>query len=90
MSYGDDFITAFPENIAFFYPSDLRNVLRVTALHDNTKIKVFYKTTQKDLDIYLAGQTQIVHISDSSEVNQLGISNTAVRITSDKKSQWFL
>ncbi len=61
------------------------NVLRVTALHDNTKIKVFYKTTQKDLDIYLAGQTQIVHISDSSEVNQLGISNTAVRITSDKK-----
>ncbi len=85
MSYGDDFITAFPENIAFFYPSDLRNVLRVTALHDNTKIKVFYKTTQTDLDIYLAGQTRNVHISDSSEVNQLGISNTSVRITSDKK-----
>ncbi len=84
MSYGDNFITAFPENLGFFYPSDLQNILRVTALHDNTKIKVFYKTTQKDLDIHPAGQTLNVHIPDSSEVNQLGISDASVRITSDK------
>ncbi|XP_026140881.1 uncharacterized protein LOC113116762 [Carassius auratus] len=84
VGYGDNFITAFPENIGFFYPGNTLNRLRVTALHDNTSFKVFYNTTQKDLQISKSGQTMSIIFPKSAEVNQLGPSNLSVRITSDK------
>ncbi|KAK2902719.1 hypothetical protein Q8A67_007432 [Cirrhinus molitorella] len=84
VSYGDNFITAFPENLGFFYPSDAMNRLRVTALHDNTNFKVFFKNTEHNLQILTSGQTMSVVFPKSSEVNQLGSSNLSVRITSDK------
>lgn len=84
VGYGDNFITAFPENIGFFYTSNTNNRLRVTALHDNTSLKVFYKTTQKDLQIPKSGQTMIILFPKSAEVNELGPSILSVRITSDK------
>ncbi|XP_016315600.1 IgGFc-binding protein-like [Sinocyclocheilus anshuiensis] len=84
VGYGDNFITAFPENIGFFYPSGTIKHLRVTALHDNTNIKVFYKNTQKDQKIPKSGQTTSVVFPTSAEINQLGSSILSVRITSDK------
>ncbi|KAK9961293.1 hypothetical protein ABG768_009088 [Culter alburnus] len=84
VSYGDNFITAFPENLGFFYPSSLGNILKVTALHDNTNFTVFYKNTQKVIQIRRSGQTMIVYFPESAEVYQLGSSNASVRITSDK------
>ncbi|XP_050987829.1 uncharacterized protein LOC127178772 [Labeo rohita] len=83
VSYGDNFITAFPENLGFFYPSETMNYLRVTALHNNTNFKVFYKNTQRDLQIPVSGQTMSV-IFSRSDVSQLGSSSLSIRITSDK------
>ncbi|XDV40698.1 hypothetical protein PO909_009730 [Leuciscus waleckii] len=82
VSYGDHFITAFPENIGFFYPRSPWNYLIVTALHDNTTFTVFYKDTQKNLQIQQSGQT--LNVRFSAEVNKLGSSILSVRVTSDK------
>ncbi|XP_016313651.1 uncharacterized protein LOC107666732 [Sinocyclocheilus anshuiensis] len=84
VGYGDKFITAFPENLGFFYPSDTINRLRVTALHDNTTFKVVYKTTQKVLQIPKSGQTMSIRFPTSAEVNEQGPSILSVRISSDK------
>ncbi|XP_043117444.1 uncharacterized protein LOC122360694 [Puntigrus tetrazona] len=84
VSYGDNFITVFPENIGFFYPSPTTNRLRVTTLHDNTNIKAFYNNVLKIYQIPMSGQTLSIVFPKSAEVNQLGPSTLSVRITSDK------
>ncbi|XP_077070278.1 uncharacterized protein LOC143722682 [Siphateles boraxobius] len=84
VSYGDNFITAFPENIGFFYPSYPWISLKVTALHDNTTFKVFFQNTQKDFKIQQSGETMNVQFPKSAEVNKLGSSTASVRLTSDK------
>ncbi|XP_059364779.1 IgGFc-binding protein-like [Carassius carassius] len=84
VGYGDNFITAFPENIGFFYPSGTMNYLKVTALHKNTSFTVFYNGTQQDQYIPNSGQTMSVVFPKSAEIYQLGSSFLSVRITSDK------
>lgn len=84
VSYGDNFITAFPENLGFFYPWNPWNFLKVTALHNDTTFTVFYQDTQKNLQIQQSGQTMDVLFPTSAEVNRLGSSIASVRVTSDK------
>lgn len=84
MSYGDNFITAFPENLGFFYPSYPSNSLKVTALYDDTTFTVFFRNTQKNFHIQQSGQTMNVLFTYSAEVNKLGFSILSVRVTSDK------
>ncbi|XP_051577905.1 IgGFc-binding protein [Myxocyprinus asiaticus] len=84
VSYGDNFITAFPENIGYFYPHNSMEIIRVTALHDNTTFNVIYRGTQKTISISQSGETSAVTIQGSFEVNQLNQYNKSVRITSDK------
>ncbi|XP_021322664.2 uncharacterized protein [Danio rerio] len=83
VSYGDSFITAFPENLGFFYPFPLWNILKVTALYDNTKITILRTNSQQDFTIQKSGQTLRVYVSNV-EVNQLGFWDLSVRVTSDK------
>ncbi|XP_026083857.1 IgGFc-binding protein-like [Carassius auratus] len=84
VGYGDNFITAFPENIGFFYPSGTMNYLKVTALHNSTSFTVFYNGTQQEQYIPNPGQTMSVVLPKSAEIYQLGSSFLSVRITSDK------
>ncbi|KTF79073.1 hypothetical protein cypCar_00039211 [Cyprinus carpio] len=84
VSYGDNFITAFPENLGFFYPSGTMNYLRVTALYDSTNFTVFYQNRQIVQHIPKSGQTVSVVFPTSAEIYQLGSSLLSVRITSDK------
>lgn len=82
VSYGDSFITAFPENLGYFYPNTSRS-LRVTALLDDTSVNIFYNggstPTQTNMQ---KGQTVLVGFPTS--VNQFDYSTQSIRITSDK------
>ncbi|KAK3541430.1 hypothetical protein QTP86_025553, partial [Hemibagrus guttatus] len=83
VDYGTDFITAFPENLAYYFPSVLYLQLKITTLFPGTMITVKMNTTviiEKSID---QPQVSIVKINDA-EVNQLGISGRAIRITSTK------
>ncbi|XP_073728804.1 uncharacterized protein [Misgurnus anguillicaudatus] len=86
VSYGKMFITAFPENIAYFYPNTSRT-LRVTALHDDTSVDIFYNsssTPTQTISIMQKGQTAVVVFPKSAEVYQLNYSTKSIRINSSK------
>ncbi|XP_055067748.2 uncharacterized protein [Misgurnus anguillicaudatus] len=86
VSYGNNFITAFPENIAYFYPNTSSS-LRVTALLDGTSVDIFYngdKTPTKTISNMQKGQTAVVVFPKSAEVYQLDYSTKSIRITSNK------
>nr|XP_055067748.1 IgGFc-binding protein-like [Misgurnus anguillicaudatus] len=86
VSYGNNFITAFPENIAYFYPNTSSS-LRVTALLDGTSVDIFYngdKTPTKTISNMQKGQTAVVVFPKSAEVYQLDYSTKSIRINSNK------
>ncbi|KAL6109913.1 uncharacterized protein ACO6RY_12954 [Pungitius sinensis] len=39
-SEGQEFVLAFPENIAYYYPFPPTNMVQITALHDNTQVTI--------------------------------------------------
>nr|XP_055065388.1 uncharacterized protein LOC129447666 isoform X1 [Misgurnus anguillicaudatus] len=86
VSYGKIFITAFPENLGYFYPNTSSS-LRVTALLDGTSVDIFYNgnsTPTQTISNILKGQTVTVVFPKSAEVYQLDYSNKSIRITSNK------
>ncbi|XP_065096007.1 uncharacterized protein [Paramisgurnus dabryanus] len=86
VGHGKSFITAFPENLGFFY-RNTSNSLRVTALHDNTFVDIFFNgsstPTKKILNLML-GKTETVVFPKSAEVYQLNYSTQSIRINSTK------
>ncbi|XP_065095958.1 IgGFc-binding protein-like [Paramisgurnus dabryanus] len=87
VSYGRSFITAFPENLAYFYPNTL-SCLRVTALYDDTFVNIFHNgssTPTKSISDLQKGQTVTVVFPKSAEVYQLlNYSTKSIQITSNK------
>ncbi|XP_055066923.2 uncharacterized protein [Misgurnus anguillicaudatus] len=87
VSYGRSFITAFPENVAYFYPNTFSS-LRVTALHHDTYVNIFHNgssTPTKTISDLQKGQTVTVAFPKSVEVYQvLNVSTKSIRITSNK------
>ncbi|KAG7318053.1 hypothetical protein KOW79_019088 [Hemibagrus wyckioides] len=83
VDYGTDFITAFPENLAYYFPATLSLQLKITSLLPNTVITVSMNTTVIKQLTNGSPQVSIVNINNA-EVNQLGISGSAIRIISDK------
>ncbi|XP_049334992.1 IgGFc-binding protein-like [Astyanax mexicanus] len=81
--FGKDFVTAFPENIAYYYPSTLFNTLKITALHNNTNFNVIFNGASIETGTLMAGQTKTVYLPDEVEEHQLGLSTKSVRISSD-------
>lgn len=61
VSYGTDFVTTFPENIAYYHTEDSMTTLKMAAFHNDTVVKV----TVNDILVYNAtlssGQIQNVH-----------------------------
>lgn len=82
VDYGRDFVTAFPENIAYYYPSDLVNMLKITALYDNTHFTLAFNASNMTEPL-AAGQTKYVTFPDDMEEHQLSYSSKTIRITSD-------
>ncbi|KAL7835801.1 hypothetical protein SRHO_G00281480 [Serrasalmus rhombeus] len=83
VNYGRDFVTAFPENIAYYYPSYPINVLKITALNDNTNFSVTFNGTNVDKGTLNGGQTKAVYLSSGVEEYQLNRSSKSIRITSN-------
>ncbi|XP_057197070.1 uncharacterized protein LOC130558587 [Triplophysa rosa] len=83
VSYGNDFITAFPENVAYFYPYTSRRILRITALHNDTTFTVHFNNTEKTSSVLESGKTATMLFPKTAEVHQLGSSSNSIRITSD-------
>ncbi|XP_065095962.1 uncharacterized protein [Paramisgurnus dabryanus] len=86
VSYGKSFITAFPEDLGYFYPNTSSS-LRVTALIDGTSVNIFYNgnsTPTQTISNILKGRTVTVVFPKSAEVYQLNYSTQSIRITSNK------
>ncbi|XP_052475343.1 uncharacterized protein LOC128031143 [Carassius gibelio] len=82
---GTSFITAFPENIAFYYRKTF-NLFKITALHPNTMVNVTYMasgnlTTNASLAV---GTVWTLNLTKEVEESQFLYSNKTFRITSDK------
>nr|XP_055066922.1 uncharacterized protein LOC129448509 [Misgurnus anguillicaudatus] len=86
VSYGNSFITAFPENLGYYY-TDTSRSLRVTALHEDTSVYIFYNgssTPTKTLSNMQKGETTLVLFKKSAEVYQLDYATQSIRINSTK------
>lgn len=79
---GMDFITAFPENVAYFYPFIPENSLNITALYSDTEIKVYFKGILKYTTVLQQGQTENVPSPSDAEERKLGVSQKTVQVTS--------
>ncbi|XP_016315650.1 uncharacterized protein LOC107668319 [Sinocyclocheilus anshuiensis] len=82
---GTSFITAFPENIAFYYRKTF-NLFKITTLHPDTTINVTYMangnaTTNASL---ANGTVWTLNLTKEVEESQFVSSNKTFRITSDK------
>ncbi|KAK2902717.1 hypothetical protein Q8A67_007430 [Cirrhinus molitorella] len=83
-SFGLNFITIFPENIAFYYPQRPNHALNITALYPNTKVEVFVSGVSTYEDTMPAGKPVSVPLSSGIERHQFGFISQTVRISSTK------
>ncbi|XP_052000683.1 uncharacterized protein LOC127656403 [Xyrauchen texanus] len=81
-SRGTSFITAFPENVAYYYKKSF-NQLKITSLHEYTEVTVYMGEMRKKV-INESGKTWILNFTKDFEEYRLTSSNMSVRITSDK------
>lgn len=81
--HGTAFVTAFPENIASFYPYSSRNSLNITALYNNTEVNVIVGNSTYQL-ILLQGETHIFTLSSDVLESKLTQSLKTVRVSSSK------
>ncbi|XP_052000355.1 IgGFc-binding protein-like isoform X1 [Xyrauchen texanus] len=83
VSFGKEFITAFPENIAFYFPQDSRNALKITAFHNDTIVTVTFNFTDRNITLH-SGQTNILNFPKDVEVCFFMSSQKSVKIVSNK------
>ncbi|XP_027010070.2 uncharacterized protein LOC113647501 [Tachysurus fulvidraco] len=81
--YGTAFVTAFPENLAYYFPSPLVLQLKITTLFPSTVITVKMNNVVILEQTIASQQVSIVNIG-SAEVNQFGIRGNTVIVTSSK------
>ncbi|XP_060890476.1 uncharacterized protein LOC132970632 [Labrus mixtus] len=83
-STGKDFIVAFPENIAYYFPNSTVNKIQITALFDGTQIDVTSQFKNSSLNLS-AGNTEELRYDSKVELNKSEISQNTLKITSDKR-----
>lgn len=90
-SYGKDFITAFPENVAYYHPQDPSNTLQITALYDDTTVSITFNHTNLFDRKLQRGQTKTVHFPKYVELYHYASSDNSVRVSSTKMIMvlWF-
>lgn len=80
---GTDFVTAFPENLAFYFPASLMQLLKITIFQLYTQVNVTMNgTVIHSVNISAVGVTTLNVLN--AEINLLGVSGNSIRITSDK------
>ncbi|XP_016315583.1 IgGFc-binding protein [Sinocyclocheilus anshuiensis] len=84
-SYGRYFITAFPENTAYYHPQESSNTLQITAFYDNTLVSITINYTKVFYDKLQSGQSKIVHFPKYIEQYQFTNSPLFVRVNSTQK-----
>lgn len=85
---GSTFITAFPENIAYFHQKVL-NYLKITCLHDNTEVTITYvgernKGISTRRVLHKAGVTWTWSLTKEVEVYRFNTSNNSILISSNQ------
>ncbi|KAK7146969.1 hypothetical protein R3I94_009725 [Phoxinus phoxinus] len=83
-SYGKDFITAFPENIANYHSQESSNRLQMTAFYNDTTVSITVNHTNVYNEKLQSGQTKVVHFPKYVEQYQFTRSFYSVRINSSK------
>lgn len=79
---GRNFITVFPENIAFYYPLTPANALSITALFPDTEVEVFVSEVLTYTDTLPAGNPVTVTLPLHTEEYRLGFTSQTVRVHS--------
>ncbi|CAB1334696.1 unnamed protein product, partial [Coregonus sp. 'balchen'] len=84
-SFGKEFITAFPENIAFYHPTQPDNRVVITALHSGTTVTVTMKeqgyTDTRNLN---AGEEVMIKTDiNMKELKRSKFSNQTLHVTSN-------
>ncbi|KAI7806979.1 hypothetical protein IRJ41_017009 [Triplophysa rosa] len=80
---GLDFITAFPENVAYFYPFFPKNSLNITALYDNTEVNIYFKGILEHTVILQQGQTEVYLPPSDVEEHKLDVSQKTIQVVSN-------
>ncbi|KAF4076180.1 hypothetical protein AMELA_G00227360 [Ameiurus melas] len=81
VDYGTDFVTAFPENLAYYFPAPLSLSLKITTFVPNTNVQIISGAVI-NTSFITTPQVFVVNCPDL-EVNQIGLSFKALRIISD-------
>ncbi|XP_043117642.1 IgGFc-binding protein-like [Puntigrus tetrazona] len=84
-NYGKYFITAFPENIAYYHPQESSNTLQMTAFYDDTLVSITINHTNVYNDTLQSGQTKIVHFPKYIEQYRFTKSLFLVKVNSTEK-----
>lgn len=83
VDYGVEFVTAFPENLAYYFPAELYHTLKITTFLPDTTIQIFMNGTSVNQSFISIPQVFTVNVS-GAEVNQFDVSTKSIRIVSDK------
>ncbi|KAK2815326.1 hypothetical protein Q7C36_023592 [Tachysurus vachellii] len=81
--YGTEFVTAFPENLAYYFPSALSLQLKITTFFPNTAVTIKMNDTIIHSLTLPSSQVSTVNIYNA-EVNQLGICRNTIIVTSSQ------
>lgn len=82
VDYGTDFVTAFPENLAYYFPANLVLSLKITTFVPYTNVQIISNGTVINRSSVSTPKVFVVNIPNL-EVNQIGFSFNALRITSN-------
>ncbi|XP_053466931.1 uncharacterized protein LOC128599421 [Ictalurus furcatus] len=82
VDYGTDFVTAFPENLAFYFPANLVLSLKITTFVPYTNVQIISKGIVINTTSISTPQVFVVTIPNL-EVNQIGFSINVLRIISN-------
>lgn len=83
VDYGTDFVTAFPENLAYYFPAQLMLRMKITTFLPNTMVTVNMNGTIIYNQTISAVGVIPVDVQNA-EIDMLGVSGNSIRITSDK------
>lgn len=82
-SFGKEFITAFPENIAFYHPTQPYNRIVITALHSDTTVIVKMKELGSTDTRNLNAAQEVVIQASWIRLKRSKFSNNTIHVTSN-------
>ncbi|KAK5891647.1 hypothetical protein CesoFtcFv8_012104 [Champsocephalus esox] len=84
VSTGVDFVVAFPENIASYYPDPPKLMVQITALYDQTKITIEQHSFSTSENLQHKGESKEYNLDARMEIFEGETSRRTLQIHSDK------